>query len=444
MLPSARSMIPRQRDGPAVKNPILLEFISEMARLAAAETDESVMCAHALTRAREWIPAANAGGVWLYALDADALQCCASQGYAATLPREINIPPGKSYGRVFSSGKAIRCATVAQTRELVNTMPPAARALYQTAASVAYPSSAIVAALHTADAKLGVITLEKLRGTRPFTANDLQKLKTLAALYAFALANARVRRALRQAQATKETATARAESISFLAHEMRTPLTSIKGYATALMIEDVHFDTATQRDFLEQIDRECDTLIQLIQDLLESAVLDAGLLELKREPLRLPRLVQEVIDDIRLTTTQHRFLVEFPRAFPLVQADPARLTQVLRNLLENAVKYSPRGGLVIIHGESQPNQITLSIADQGIGIAPEHLNRLFEKFFRAKTGAAQATIGSGLGLPIARSIVTAHGGKIWAESVLGKGSAFYVTLPLEPDNNAPEQNNANE
>ena len=113
-----------------------------------------------------------------------------------------------------------------------------------------------------------------------------------------------------------------------------------------------------------------------------------------------------------------------------MEADPDRLTQVLRNLLDNAVKYSPQGGLTVVRGEVQAGEAVISVADQGIGIAPEHLNRLFEKYFRVKAGQSRGVAGSGLGLPIARAIVEAHGGRIWAESRVGQGSTFTFTLPL--------------
>jgi signal transduction histidine kinase len=180
----------------------------------------------------------------------------------------------------------------------------------------------------------------------------------------------------------------------------------------------------------------------LIEDLLESSLLDAGMLELELEPVQVPSLVTEVVAEVRQTATRHRFVVEFPSDSPLVQADPTHLARVVRNLLENAVKYSPQGGLIVVRGETQPQQILISIADQGIGIAPEHLNRLFEKFFRVRTDATRSTIGSGLGLPIARTIVEAHGGKIWAESEMGRGSTFYVTLPLTPSVTRPDAERA--
>jgi signal transduction histidine kinase len=147
-----------------------------------------------------------------------------------------------------------------------------------------------------------------------------------------------------------------------------------------------------------------------------------------------------VIDEIAHHTSIHHFLVDFPTPFPVVDADPDRIAQVLRNLLDNAVKYSPQGGLVTVRGEVRDAEVVISVADQGLGIAPEHMNRLFEKFFRIKSGLGRHVVGSGLGLPIAQTIVESHGGRIWAESRMGEGSTFFFTLPLKgPSQDLTEQ-----
>jgi signal transduction histidine kinase len=148
----------------------------------------------------------------------------------------------------------------------------------------------------------------------------------------------------------------------------------------------------------------------------------------------LPRLAENVVNDMMRRTQKHRFLVDFEggtHGFPIVDADPRRVEQVLRNLVDNAIKYSPDGGLIVVRGEATEDEVIVSVADQGVGIAPEHLNRLFEKFFRVESGMGRHVVGSGLGLPIARTIVESHGGRIWAESQVNEGTTLHFTLPRE-------------
>ena len=284
--------------------------------------------------------------------------------------------------------------------------------------------------LRVSNTNLGFLVLENDAPPSGSHLTDLPWLQDVADLLAQAVWTLREREALRVAQDQTEARQRKAEMVSLLAHEMRTPLTSIKGYATALLMEEATFDQPTQREFLQIIDEECDVLQNLIRDVLESSNIDAGLLEVEPQPTRLNHLVTSLVEDMLYQTSDHRFLVDFPRDFPIVEADPDRLTQVLRNLLDNAVKYSPQGGLIVVRGEVQAGEVVISVADQGIGIAPEHLNRLFEKYFRVKAGRSRGVAGSGLGLPIARAIVEAHGGRIWAESRVGQGSTFTFTLPL--------------
>jgi signal transduction histidine kinase len=285
--------------------------------------------------------------------------------------------------------------------------------------------------LFTGDTRIGVLLLENLQQPESFVEPDLTFLQAVADLIAPAVENARLRRELQTSRALEEANRLKGELLSTLAHEMRTPLTSIKGYCTALLMEETSFDPEAQRAFLEIIDEECDTLESLVHDLLESSIIDAGLLRLELQPVMLPQLSRAVVNEIARRADKHRFVIDFPEDFPIVDADPDRIIQVLRNLLDNAVKYSPDGRLVILRGESRENEVIISVADQGVGISPEHLNRLFEKFFRVDSGLRRHVVGSGLGLPICRTILEAHGGQIWAESKVGQGSTFYFTLPLE-------------
>jgi signal transduction histidine kinase len=278
---------------------------------------------------------------------------------------------------------------------------------------------------------LGMLLLENLRRPAAFVQEELPFLQDVADVMARAISNFHQLHQVQVALALEEANRLKAELISTLAHEMRTPLTSIKGFSSALLMEEFSFGLEAQREFLQFIDEECDVLEGLIRDLLESSIIDAGLLRLEPQPLRLIPLVQGIVDELSRRTSTHRFLIDFPPDFPLLDADPARVAQVLRNLLDNSVKYSPEGGLVVIRGQVQGDEVVISVADQGIGLAPEHLNRLFEKFFRAKSLLGHHVVGSGLGLPISRTIVEKHGGRIWAESQLGQGTTLYFTLPRQ-------------
>jgi signal transduction histidine kinase len=311
-------------------------------------------------------------------------------------------------------------------------MTPANRKIV-TAATVGLkkPQSAVCIPLISSETKMGVLMLENLRDANSFVRADLPFLQTVTDLIALSVEGARLREDFQSAQALSEANRLKAELISTLAHEMRTPLTSIKGYSTALLMEEVTFKPETQREFLKFIDEECDVLQTLIHDLLESSIIDAGLLRLEPQPVKLPPLVKSVTDDMARRTDKHRFLIDFPEHFPILDADPDRIVQVLRNLLDNAIKYSSEGGLIVVRGEVRKDEVVVSVADQGVGLTPEHLNRLFEKFFRAKSSLGRHVVGSGLGLPISRTIVESHGGRIWAESQVGEGTTFYFTLPLE-------------
>ncbi|RIK41869.1 MAG: hypothetical protein DCC58_11885 [Chloroflexi bacterium] len=257
---------------------------------------------------------------------------------------------------------------------------------------------------------------------------DAALLSPVCDLLAAALA-ARRQVADEQARALKEAAELKFDTVAMLSHEMRTPLASIKGYATALLLPDAAWDDATRTEFLEAIDAESDRLTALIEDILESAAIEAGVVRLELEPVLLPRLAARVIERISIQSSRHRFLVTFPPEFPAVVADAQRIEQVLTNLLDNAVKYSPGGGLVVVRGDVCPGEVVVRVVDQGIGIAPEDVNKLFERFFRVARSRSEGVGGTGLGLPISDAIVRAHGGRIWAESVVGSGTTLAFTLP---------------
>jgi len=220
------------------------------------------------------------------------------------------------------------------------------------------------------------------------------------------------------------------EMLAGLSHDLRTPLACIKGYVTTLLREDVTWDHLAQKEFLNIIVEETDHIESLINNLLDSATLSwKGEIELKKEAVLLPKIVNKVLKDSSFRSKNHQFTVLFPEDFPYVEADPVRIEQVIRNLVDNAVKYSKEETRITIKGELAPGEVVISVTDQGIGIDDEHLNRLFEKFFRVNTNNQEHQKGMGLGLPLARQVLISHGGKIWAKSKLGQGTTLYFTLP---------------
>jgi signal transduction histidine kinase len=214
-----------------------------------------------------------------------------------------------------------------------------------------------------------------------------------------------------------------------LSHELRLPLTAIKGYTSALQMSDVCWGPEKTQEFLHKAEEECDSMEAMIRDILDSSIIDVSQLNLEIEPVRLQRVAHDVVDEMQRRLKHHRLVVDIPADFPIVSGDIRWIKQVYRNILDNAVKYSPEGGLIVIHGEARLADVVISVADQGIGISPEDLIPLFEKFFRVRSALHYHVSGTGLGLPVTRSIVEAHGGRIWVESKIGQGTTVFFSMP---------------
>jgi signal transduction histidine kinase len=157
--------------------------------------------------------------------------------------------------------------------------------------------------------------------------------------------------------------------------------------------------------------------------------LEAGVLRIDREPVRLLDVVESCVQRVQRLTDRHAILIAW-ECDRLVEADPRRVAQVVNNLLENAVKYSPDGGDVVVGGQVQAGNLVVSVADQGVGIPTRDLHRVFDRFHRVEGEISKRVGGTGLGLAICQRLVEAHDGKIWVESRVGKGSTFFFTLPL--------------
>ncbi|NMO20071.1 PAS domain S-box protein [Pyxidicoccus fallax] len=221
----------------------------------------------------------------------------------------------------------------------------------------------------------------------------------------------------------------RDDFLSIASHELKTPLTPLRLHLQVLK----HALESGQPVTPERVDKalgQVRRLSALVNDLLDASCVGAGRMELQRTPMSLPELVREVFSDFRATSTQHLLTYEGPDEDLLVSGDRGRLVQVLANLLENAIKYSPLGGAVRVTLIRSEGDAVVSVVDSGIGIPKEEQAHLFERFFRARNAPVSGFGGLGLGLYICRDIIERHGGHIWVESELGRGSAFHVSLPV--------------
>jgi PAS domain S-box-containing protein len=217
--------------------------------------------------------------------------------------------------------------------------------------------------------------------------------------------------------------------ISIISHELKTPVSLIKGYAGTLRRDDVKWDSKTVQESLTVIEEEADRLTHLIENLLDASRLQAGALKLSLSEVALDEMATTLAKDYRTQTDQHTFSVNFPKNFPLVSGDEERLRQVLTNLISNAIKYSPEGGTIAITGRVEPERIVISVTDPGKGLPAEELTKVFDRFYRADTTATRKAQGAGLGLYLAKAVVEAHGGQIWADSDPGEGATFSFSLP---------------
>jgi PAS domain S-box-containing protein len=219
--------------------------------------------------------------------------------------------------------------------------------------------------------------------------------------------------------------------ISIISHELRTPVALIKGYVGTLRREDVQWDREVVEQSLQVIEEEADRLASLIDDLLDASRLQAGALALNLGEVDLEQLVSRLLQRFQTQSSKHTFQARLPRDLPLIIADEDRLRQVISNLLSNAVKYSPEGGTVTISGQVRPEEVILCVQDQGPGIDPQDRPRIFDRFYRA-ADAVKKTKGAGLGLYLAKAVVEAHGGRIWIDDTVERGTRICIALPRKP------------
>ncbi len=218
--------------------------------------------------------------------------------------------------------------------------------------------------------------------------------------------------------------------ISVITHELKTPVALIKGYVSTLRREDASWDRAIVDDSLQVIEEEADRLTELIDNMLDASRLQMGALSLNICDVNLDTLARTIAQRFQTQTSIHTIEVDFPTDFPVILADDHRLTQVLSNLVANAIKYSPKGGTIQIRGAGHRTQGVICVSDQGPGIASGDLPHVFDRFYRA-TEASRTTKGAGLGLYLARAIIEAQGGRIWVDPSPNSGARICFSLPRD-------------
>jgi len=229
----------------------------------------------------------------------------------------------------------------------------------------------------------------------------------------------------------KQLESARQEFVANVSHELRTPLSLIKGYAETLL-DGARHDPEVATRFLQTIDRNAERLRLLIEDLLTISEFESGRVKLNLQPVALAPVVSKVLDDFkrRADAKGTSLLNQAPEL--AVRADVNRLEQVLSNLVDNAIKYGRAQGTVTVGGRAvEQGQVEVFVQDDGPGISPEALERVFERFYRVDKARSREQGGTGLGLAIVKHLVQSHGGRVWANSEPGRGTTFYFVLPQE-------------
>lgn len=285
--------------------------------------------------------------------------------------------------------------------------------------------NALIVPLLSNESVIGAITVIHMEGGPEFTGDDAEGLKMLASQAAIAVTNAILY------ERTKELDRLKSDFVAVVSHEVRTPLTSINGSLELLGDERFHTLPAPQKELLGICQANTQRLISLINDILDFSKLESSRLSLNFEQMDVGRVLVEAVENIRSLAGSRGVELDLkidPSA-GAVEADPMRVGQVATNLIGNAIKFSPEKGRIEVFASGDSSTVTVSVKDYGRGIAQRDINRLFQRFAQLDSSTTRKAGGTGLGLVISKGIVEQHGGKIWVESALGRGSTFSFSLP---------------
>lgn len=397
-----------------------VEELSVMQRIDR-ELNTSLDIARAMNITLTWAmrqSGANAG--WVGTVHEDGVKVMASQGYADEL-----APYAEAYFPVdrFDLANAIETGET-QRVQLGDDIP----------GLLAGAHSMTVLPIRREAATIGVMLLEST-GNRLLSEDTMTFLNRLTDHASIAISNAQLVAAAQSANLAKS------EFVSFVSHELKNPMTSIKGYTELLAAGAVGPINEMQANFLSTIRTNVERMSTLVSDLADVSRIEAGRLKLDFKANTLMDIVEEVIRSLRkqVEEKQQTLDLQIPGELPAIWADRVRVLQVITNLVSNAYKYTQKGGTITVGAEACDNQwdaigarrvIHLWVTDTGIGISPEDQKKIFQKFFRSEDPKTREAPGTGLGLNITRSLVEMQGGRIWFESEFRKGTTFHMTVPV--------------
>jgi len=299
-------------------------------------------------------------------------------------------------------------------------------------------TSLLAVPLKTAETVVGVLYgMDYI--SRDFSPHEINLILTFANQAALAIENARL---YSQAQLAykelQELDKVKDEFVSIASHEIRTPLALIKGYSSTLLRSELRLPPEKQQRFISGIDDASNRLVSLIDNLLSVSRIESGRFKINPQPVNIKEAIQHAASTFQGQLGNHNLEMALPDHEPRARCNRDQFEQVIINLIGNAIKYSPNGGQITVssarlEGQAEDKKdakIEVRVSDQGGGIGPEHIARIFDKFYRAETGLTRKTQGTGLGLYICKSIINSYNGEIWVESEPGTGSTFIFTLPV--------------
>jgi two-component system sensor histidine kinase KdpD len=284
--------------------------------------------------------------------------------------------------------------------------------------------------IEIAGRRAGSIVLVRGAGAAPFSRANDRLLIVVANQLGLAMQRLRLRREATEAEILRRTDELRTALLNAVSHDLRTPLSSIIASAGSLLQQDVQWTDAERQEFTRAIEEEAGRLNRLVGNLLDLSRIEAGSIRPEKGWYDLGALVDEVAGRLRRVALTHTLVLDVPEQLPPVQFDYVEIDQVITNLIENAAKYTPEGTTIRVAVRATGGQVEIEVTDSGPGIPEASLGEIFRPFYRAQPGPAARPQGSGLGLAVARGLVEAHGGRIWAENRREGGARFVFTLPL--------------